>query len=343
MDYIAEKLNLNELTECEEVASFLAKFEVAYTPCDMTCVVRKEGRIIATGSVEGNTFKYFYVDKPYQGRGVIRVIYDALLTYVLKQGYVSYFAFTTPDNVPVFEALGLSLVYQTKDACLLEGGFGSYSKWIARIRKKLPEKNGLRGAVVMNCNPMTKGHLYLVKEARKEVDELLVFVLQEDSSLFPFEDRYRIVKDELREYDNVEVIMGGPYIISKATFPTYFIKKKDNMLDIYTAIDGGLFIDRIAKDLEIDVRFFGSEPKDIVTEQYTRMLQKMVEDSPIEMRIFSRFEVDDEPVSASTVRDLLVLDKKEDAYKLVVDNTIKFLESNEGEEIIWKMKKEVSS
>lgn len=343
MNYIAEKLDLNELAEVEEVTGFLARFEVNYTRCDMTCVVRKDGGIIATGSVEGNTFKYFYVDEPFQGQGVIRVIYDALLSHVLRQGYVSYFGFTTPDNIPVFEALGLSLVYQTKEACLLEGGFGSYDKWIARIRKKLPAKKGKRGAAVMNCNPMTKGHLYLVEEARKEVDELLVFVLQEDSSMFPFEDRYRIVKDELRAYDNVHVIMGGPYIISKATFPTYFIKKKDNMLDIYTALDGGLFIDKIAKDLEIDVRFFGSEPKDIVTEQYTRMLQKMVSDSPIEMRIFSRFEVEDEPVSASAVRDLLVMDQKEDAYKLVVDNTIKFLESNEGEEVIWKMKKEVSS
>lgn len=343
MNYIAEKLNLNELTQCEELTRFLAKFEVTYTRCDMSCVVREEGRIIATGSVEGNTFKYFFVDESHQGHGMIRIIYDTLLTYVLEQGYVSYFGFTTPDNIPVFEALGLNLVYKTKDACLLEGGFGSYDKWIARIRKKLPAKTGRRGATVMNCNPMTKGHLYLVKEARKEVDELLVFVLQEDSSLFPFEDRYRIVKDELREYDNVHVIMGGPYIISKATFPTYFIKKKDNMLDIYTSIDGGLFIDKIAKDLEIDVRFFGSEPKDLVTEQYTRMLQKMVSDSPIEMRIFPRFEVEDEPVSASAVRDLLVMDKKKDAYKLVVDHTIKFLESDEGEEIIWKMKKEVSS
>lgn len=343
VDYIAEKINLDDVTAYEEVVSFLARFEVTYTRCDRTCVVRDDGKVIATGSVEGSTFKYFFVDEPYKGRGVTRAMYDDLLSYVLKQGYVSYYAFTTPENIPIFEALGLSVVYQTKDACLLEGGFGSYAKWIARIRKKLPEKKGVRGSVVMNCNPMTKGHLYLVEEARKEVDELLVFVLQEDSSHFPFEDRYRIVKDELKAFDNVQVIMGGPYIISKATFPTYFIKKTDNMLDIYTAIDGGLFIDKIAKDLEIDVRFFGSEPKDIVTEQYTRMLRKMVSDSPIEMRVFPRYEVEEEPVSASVVRDLLVNDKKDDAYKLVVDNTIRFLESNEGEEVIWKMKKEVSN
>lgn len=340
MIYFAEEVNINDKTEFEEVSDFLKSFEVVYSRCDLTMVVRHEGAIVATGSVEGNTLKYFFVHADHQHEGLARLIFNGLVQYLSDKGYVSYFAFTTPENILIFAALGMVLVYNTERACLMEGGFGSYSNWISRIQKKIPKKEGRRGAVVMNCNPMTNGHRYLVETASKEVSDLLVFVVQEDSSLFPFEDRYRIVKNELKEFPNVHVLMGGPYIISKATFPTYFIKKLDEMLDVYTGLDGGLFIDKIARDLEIDVRFFGSEPTDEVTEVYNSKLRELMKKSSLESKTVERLEKNGIPVSASVVRKLLTEDKIEEAYGMIPENTVKYLESEEGKELIWKMKRE---
>ena len=45
----------------------------------------------------------------------------------------------------------------------------------------------------MNCNPMTKGHLHLLETARKFVDYLYVFVVEEDKSDIPFAVRYAMV------------------------------------------------------------------------------------------------------------------------------------------------------
>ena len=94
---------------------------------------------------------------------------------------------------------------------------------------------------------MTLGHKYLMEKALDEVDELLIFVVEEDKSVFPFKDRFGILQKELSSYDRIKLLEGGPYIISQATFPTYFIKKKDEMLETYTNLDGSIFADKIAR------------------------------------------------------------------------------------------------
>src|SRR5699024_11826575 len=111
---------------------------------------------------------------------------------------------------------------------------------------------GTRPSIFMNCNPMTKEHKYLINQTLKKVDDIIIFVVEEDKSVFPFKYRFNIMKDELKNLDNVELVKGGPYIISQGTFPTYFIKEKDEMLSTYTELDGSIFGDKIAKDLEID-------------------------------------------------------------------------------------------
>ena len=136
----------------------------------------------------------------------------------------------------------------------------------------------------MNCNPMTLGHKYLIEKALEEVDDLLIFVVEEDKSVFPFEDRFNILKKELSHDDRISLIEGPLYHIPR-TFPTYFIKKKDEMLDIYTELDGKIFADKIAKDLEIDIRFFGSEPTDEVTLAYNQAMKEILTSRNIEIKI----------------------------------------------------------
>lgn len=305
---------------------------------DITFVIRDNGEIIATGSASGNILKYFFAKCTYSGQGAIGIIYNSLLEYVIEKGYNSYFIFTTPNNKTVFTSLGLSEVYSTDRVILLEGGFYNYSKWISKVKDYVGLKNGRRGVIVVNCNPMTLGHKYLMNRALEEVEELIIFVVEEDLSIFPFETRYNIVANEFKNDDRVKVIKGGPYIISRGTFPTYFIKKKDQMLDIYTDLDASIFADKIAKDLEIDIRFLGSEPIDLVTLAYNKSLKTILEDRKIQVRIIDRIEEGNQPISASYVRKLLKEDKAEEAYKLLPRSTIEFLESEDGKKIIEKIK-----
>lgn len=337
--FFSDELNINNPLEIEEIKSFLNIFGVEYDYPDKTFVIRDNGDIIATGSASGNILKYFFAKCTYSGQGAIGIIYNSLLEYIIEKGYNSYFVFTTPNNKNIFESLGLKEVYSTSSVMLLEGGFYNYNKWADGLIKEIGPKAGTRGAIIVNCNPMTLGHKFLMEKALQEVDELLIFVVEEDLSIFPFEARYNIIKSEFKNNKNVKVLKGGPYIISRGTFPTYFIKQKDKMLQIYTELDAKIFADKIAKDLQIDIRFLGSEPKDLVTLQYNNSLQEILQERNIGVKIVERKEHENKPISASYVRSLLKEDKIKEAFELLPQSTIEFLKTENGMDVINKIKK----
>lgn len=335
--FFSDEINFNNAKDIEEIKLYLKTNNVDYDLPDKTFVIRDNGQIIATGSADGNILKYFYSKDEYQGQGLMGIIYNSLLNHLLESGFNSFFVFTTPCNKTIFQSLGLKEVYSTGRVSLFEGGFYNYDKWIKGVQANIKSKSRRRGAMVVNCNPMTLGHKFLIDTALEQVDELLVFVVEEDSSIFPFKDRYNIIKDELKDYQNVTVIKGGPYIISRGTFPTYFIKKKDEMLDIYTELDGSIFAKKIAADLEIDIRFFGEEPVDLVTLNYNNTLKKILEDSCISVEIIKRKQLNTTVISASYVRDLLKDNTIEEAYKYLPIATINYLQSKEGKKTIKKL------
>ncbi len=336
--FFSDELNQSNEKEVQEIKEFLNNFQVEYDYPDKTFIIRDNGKIIATGSASGNILKYFFSREEYKGQGAMGIIYNSLLNHLLENGYDSFFVFTTPNNKIIFKSLGLKEVYSTERVSLFEGGFYNYDKWVSKIKSNLKPKSGSRGAIIMNCNPMTLGHKYLINKALEEVDDLLIFIVEEDKSIFPFKDRFLILEEELKDMEKVTLLKGGPYIISQGTFPTYFIKKKDEMLEIYTELDGSIFADKIAKDLNIDMRFLGSEPKDVVTLAYNNSLKKILEERNIGVKIIPRISLEDKIVSASYVRKLLKEGKTKEAFKFVPENTIKYLESPKGKEIILKLK-----
>lgn len=329
------KRNKNDI---KQITEFLAENDVTYDFPEKTYVIRDNGKIIATGSVDGNILKYFFASDEYQGQGTMTIIYNALLNYLIENGRDSFFVFTKPKNKNIFESLGLKEVYSTDMVSLFEGGFYNYDKWIKEVKETIKDKKKTRGTIVMNCNPMTLGHKYLIETASKNVDQLIIFLVEEDKSVFPFKDRLEIVKKELSKYVNIDVVPGGPYIISQGTFPTYFLKEKDNMLKVYTDLDGSIFADKIAKDLEIDKRFLGTEPIDLVTRQYNESLEDILSSRGIELDIISRKTLDDDIISASHVRELLREDNLEEAEKFLPEATIEYLKSERGQKVIDKIK-----
>ena len=328
--------------ETKEIWDYLQKFDVNYDNPERTAVVRDNGKIVGTGSVDGKVMKYFFIDEEYMGHGLLSMIYNALLNFLLENNRLEHYVFTTPNNGYIFQGIGLTEVVSTDRVSLFEGGFSSYDKWIKSIKEKLNPKAKTRGAVVVNCNPMTLGHKHLLEYAKSKVDELIVFIVEEDKSTFTTEERYSIVKNEYKNDDKVVVILGGPYIISQATFPTYFIKKLDETTDIYTELDATIFSKRIAKDLKINIRFVGDEPIDLMTANYNENLLKSFEKYNLLLEKIDRIKDNGTYISASVVRRLIEEGKVEDAYKLLPKSTIDFLKSDLGKSKIKEIQEKRS-
>ena len=169
----------------------------------------------------------------------------------------------------------------------------------------------------MNCNPMTRGHLYLIEHARSKVDYLYIFVVQEDKSDFRFEERFAMVKQVTEQFENVIVVPSGEFVLSYATMPLYFEKeeKKEDTLD--AAHDLTIFGEYVAKELGITKRFVGEELLDPVTRQYNEAMKRILPNYGIEVEEIKRLETDQGIISASAVRKWIKEDNWEAVKKFV--------------------------
>lgn len=283
------------------LSAFLLERDVIYEDLDTSYIIRDAGEIIATVSVKKNLIKFFYIDDKYQGEGLAIELINSALEDIIAKGYRSYFVFTKAKNENIFTSLSMDTIEKTEDVVLLEGGFFKYKDWIEIIKKDLDKDE--YNAIVMNANPLTLGHEYLVDKALENDRDLIIFVLEEDASYFSTKDRYEIVKKHYQDNNRVHVYKSGPYIISRATFPTYFLKKDTDKLKVYTELDAKIFARRIAKDLNIKKRYFGTEPIDKVTQKYNEMMKKILSEYGIESEFIERKTIDGEVISASKVRE----------------------------------------
>jgi [citrate (pro-3S)-lyase] ligase len=176
----------------------------------------------------------------------------------------------------------------------------SYLKNLKQFRKS--GKNFRIGAIVMNCNPFTNGHKYLIEYAASQVDFLYIFTVEENKSYFSFEDRIELIKQGTAHINNVVVLPSGKFIISALTFPGYFYKDdlKDAVIDC--SDDVTIFAQHIAPALNITIRFAGEEPLDPVTSQYNQAMADILPCYSIEFKIIPRKEKDGQIISASLVR-----------------------------------------
>ena len=182
------------------------------------------------------------------------------------------------------------------------------------------------GAIVMNCNPFTKGHRHLIEFASERVDRLYVFVVEEDKSFFRFEDRFRMVKDGTRDLANVVVVPSGSFIISSLTFPEYFMKDYVKEKNFDVSSDIRTFCEHIAPPLGITVRFAGQEPFDPVTERYNQSMRELLPEYGMAFCEIPRFELDGHKVvSATEVRRLLLENHRDEIREFVPASTMAIL------------------
>lgn len=179
----------------------------------------------------------------------------------------------------------------------------------------------LRGVVVMNCNPFTLGHRYLIEQAAKQVERLFVMVVREDCSLFAYAERKAMVEQGVAHLENVTVIDGSEYAISQATFPTYFLKRLDDAADTQMLLDLDLFSRHIAPALGATVRFVGTEPTDRLTRRYNQLMHEVLAD----VRETARLEKKGNVVSASRVRKAMEQGDMSTIRQLVPPTTLPYI------------------
>lgn len=296
----------------------------------------RKGEIVATGSLEGNILKCIAVSNVYQGEGLSAKIVTALVSRATTSGHSHLFLFTKPLNKNKFGDLGFYLIAETNDVVLMENYKNGISQFIEGLK---PKENRFEdiGAMVLNCNPFTKGHLYLIETAARQCDFLNLFIVSENKSIFPADVRFELVKKGVAHLENVVVYPTSDYLISSVTFPTYFIKEKQQAENINCILDLTLFCDHFAKKLGITKRLVGTEPYDKVTNAYNFQMKQFLKVRGIEVIEIPRLKEKGSVISASRVRKLLAAGNYEEIKGLVPQVTYDFLLSGKGKEIAERL------
>ena len=304
---------------------------------DVMYGVYEAGQLVATGSRTGNILKMLAVAPEHQGGAVLGELVTALVTDGLRAGYDSLFIYTKPEYILSFQALNFTLLAHQEKAALLEYGKG-LAAWLESRRPLVRE--GVNGAVVVNCNPFTNGHLYLIENAARQVDHLYVFVVREDRSVFPFDIRYRLVEQGVRHVANVIQLDTSNYIVSGATFPTYFLKKDEPIARIQMELDVSLFAAKIAPFFGITRRFVGTEPNCPLTGGYNQAMQEILPAYGIDLQIVERKQTDSGVISASRVREMLGRGDFATLAGYVPPTTLTYLQSDAAEPIRQRLQQD---
>jgi len=180
----------------------------------------------------------------------------------------------------------------------------------------------------MNANPFTNGHLHLARYAAANADNLYIFVVEENKSFFTFEDRIRLIREGLAEYENIIILPSSQYIISSSSLPGYFRKDElqgDHKLDATQDLRA---FAQAAQMLNITIRFAGEEPMDQFTDQYNSNMKKILPQYGIEFHVIPRKLSDNNVISASFVRKLLIEGDMDTIREIVPPTTYNYLLSN---------------
>jgi len=290
---------------------------------ETTALMWEDGEIAATGSRQGNVLKCIAVDPMFQGEGLTATLLTHLRQDAFAQGLRHLFLYTKPKNLTMFSSLFFYPVAKTGQVLLMENQKDGISGFLQGLEK--PCTSGRIGAIVMHCNPFTRGHRWLIETAAKECDWLYLFILSEDKGLFPAADRLELVKRGTADLTNVTVHPTGPYLISSATFPTYFLKDKAQAGAVQCQLDVEIFARHFVPAFGITHRFVGTEPLCAVTNAYNEVLQEFLPAHGVELRMLQRLQTDGDPISASAVRKLLGQNQPEKLQSLVPETTFEYL------------------
>ena len=366
-DYYISQISHTDKTAIQGVTALLNAEGIRLDAnLDYTCgMYDDEMNIIATGSCFGNTLRCLAVSSEHQGEGLMNQIISHLIEVQFERGNTHLFLYTKCSSAKFFGDLGFYEIARIDEQIVFmenrRTGFKNYLK-------KLEESSALQlqtltkdtsantatlqsdnalpdtstadrkiAALVMNANPFTLGHQYLVEKAARENDLLHLFIVSENASLVPFKVRKQLVMEGTAHLDNICYHDSGPYIISNATFPSYFQKDENAVIESHAMLDLTVFTE-IAQTLGINRRYVGEEPTSLVTGIYNNIMSEKLPKNGIECIIVPRKTDGKKAISASTVRQAIKDNDVDTLKKLVPESTLRYFESKEAKEVIERIR-----
>jgi [citrate (pro-3S)-lyase] ligase len=346
-DFRIEVMDITSSYDIKLVKEFLAELNFDYTPDQVEysmILYNLNNQVIGTGSSLKGVLKFVAVAPEFRETSAFAQIVTHLNNKILASGYKTVFVYTKPESSIKFQGLGFREIAVVKPLyAFLEFGYCTiedYKKYLRSLSREAG--NGSVAAIVVNCNPFTRGHQYLVEKAASENDRVYVFVVEEDFSVFPFKTRFELIRRGTEHLDNVVLVRGGKYCVSGATFPSYFLKNEsaDLITQNQTELDVTVFSSHIAPVLGIEKRYVGTEVYCHTTAAYNEAMKKVLPPAGIELMEVERKTIDgvDNYISASKVRAAIREGKTESVKDFLPPTTYEFLKSPEAEAIISKIK-----
>ena len=326
-DYSVRKIPLRYPTDRECLIRFLEKHALRFENDIETAfgVFDRDDTLLGCGCAAGDLLKCFATGQELRGQNALGPLVSALTQERFAAGHYDLFVVTRTHNLPLFTACGFYEIAHTDAVAMLENRSGGAASFAGQFVQPGDESKCV-GAIVMNCNPFTNGHRWLIENADAQCDELHLFVVEEDRSFFPTDVRYRLVREGTADLPNVRVHLSGRYMISAATFPTYFLKENEDAAALQCELDATIFAQKLAPALHVTKRFAGTEPFDPVTARYNETMLILLPRCGVAFCELPRLEQGGQAVSASRVRALLE-DKGvcDEALSLVPEATRRYL------------------
>jgi len=297
---------------------------------DYSCgIFDADEHLIATGSCYGPTLRCLAVDHRRQGEGLLNQIVGHLIQVQLERGNTHLFVYTKPSAARQIGDLGFYEIARVRrELVFLENRAGGFSRFLSNLKRgDAPAER--TAAIVMNANPFTLGHRHLVEQASRENDIVHLFLLSEEFGPISHAVRRRLVEAGIQDYSNVILHETDDYLISSATFPSYFLKDGDQAARAQAELDTAMF-GKIAAQLGIGRRYVGEEKTSHVTALYNAVLKEAVPGYGVQCVEIPRLTVEGRAVSASTVRQAIHDGRLEDIRNLVPESTFRFFASAEG-------------
>ena len=319
-----QELPLSVPTIRHQVEDFLGSNGLRLGEVDLyLAVLSEEGAILAGGGLQRDILKCLAVSAEARSLGLSVPLISRLISVASERGYTNVKVFTKPENRSVFESLGFKLLAEAPKAILMENGRGleEYCDYLRGHRAF--------GVIVMNANPFTLGHRYLVEQASLSFRapegrrNLTIIPVKEDASRFPYSERFEMIRTG--SGDMADVVEGSDYQISAATFPTYFLKDLSDAAETQMRLDIDLFGRHIAPALGAHMRFVGFEPADPLTARYNALMKELLPKYGVEVVEISRLTDSESPVTATHVRSLLDAGQFKAASALTPESTWPYL------------------
>ena len=300
---------------------------------DYSCgVFDEDGSLIAAGSSFKNTLRCLAVSSAHRGEGLMNQVVSHLLEKQMERGNSHVFLYTKAKNDRIFRDLGFYEIARVEgELVFMENRRDGFARYLKKLEKT--RREGKSAVVVMNANPFTLGHRHLIERAAAESDALHLFLLSEEAGPIPSAVRKKLVREGIADLENVILHDSGPYIISSATFPSYFLRDEDAAILAHAKLDLAVF-GKIAAALGVTARYAGEEKSSHVTALYNETMAAELPKMGVAFHVIPRLSLRGETVSASTVRQAIHDGELEKAAFMLPESSLRYFESAEAAPVI---------